>query len=156
MLYQRNAPSIHGILVAEARAADVDDLLQEVFARALRSLGALKEPARFAPWLHAIARNLARDALRRRGHSAARAAHDQGAVGQQAVASEHDATSAVLAVVRELPPAYRETLVLRLVEGLAGPEIARRTGLTHGSVRVNLCRGMKLLRERLEARGWTP
>ena len=44
---------------------------------------------------------------------------------------------------------YRE-LALRLVEGLTGPEIAARTGLTPGSVRVNLCRGMKLLRERLQ------
>jgi RNA polymerase sigma-70 factor, ECF subfamily len=48
-----------------------------------------------------------------------------------------------------LPEAYRETLVLRLVEGMTGPEIAARTGLTAASVRVNLHRGMKLLRERL-------
>ena len=47
------------------------------------------------------------------------------------------------------PAAPADPLVLRLVEGLSGPEIAARTGLTHGSVRVNLHRGMKLLRERL-------
>jgi RNA polymerase sigma-70 factor, ECF subfamily len=40
--------------------------------------------------------------------------------------------------------------VLRLVEGMTGPEIAARTGLTPASVRVNLHRGMKQLRERLE------
>jgi RNA polymerase sigma-70 factor (ECF subfamily) len=39
---------------------------------------------------------------------------------------------------------------MRLVEGMTGPEIARQTGLTPDSVRVNLCRGMKLLREALE------
>ena len=39
--------------------------------------------------------------------------------------------------------------MLRLVEGLTGPEIAMRTGLTPASVRVNLHRGMKLLREKL-------
>ena len=49
-----------------------------------------------------------------------------------------------------LPEAYRDTLVLRLVEGMTGPEIARRTGLTPDSVRVNLCRGMKLLRQALD------
>ena len=48
-----------------------------------------------------------------------------------------------------LPDAYRETLMLRLVEGLTGPEIAERTGLTPASVRVNLHRGMKLLRTAL-------
>ena len=41
----------------------------------------------------------------------------------------------------------RDALILRLVEGMTGPEIAARTGLTHGSVRVNLHRGMQQLRE---------
>ena len=56
---------------------------------------------------------------------------------------------AVLEKIRELPDAYRETLTLRLVEGLTGPEIAKQTGLTPESVRVNLHRGMKMLREKL-------
>ena len=56
----------------------------------------------------------------------------------------------MLAAIRRLPECYRETLILRLVEGMTGPEIAARTGLTADSVRVNLCRGMKLLRARLE------
>jgi len=55
----------------------------------------------------------------------------------------------ILELIRNLPEAYRETLVLRLVEGMTGPEIAARTGLTAASVRVNLHRGMKLLREKL-------
>ena len=61
----------------------------------------------------------------------------------------------LVGIVRELPEAYRETLVLRLVEGLSGPEIAAHTGLTHGLVRVNLHRGMRLLRRELERRGWS-
>src|SRR3989442_1146476 len=55
----------------------------------------------------------------------------------------------ILDLIRGLPEAYRETLVLRLVEGMTGPEIAGRTGLTPASVRVNLHRGMKLLRGKL-------
>ena len=54
-----------------------------------------------------------------------------------------------MAVLRTLPETYRESLTLRLVEGMTGPEIAARLGLTHGSVRVNLHRGMRMLRERL-------
>jgi RNA polymerase sigma-70 factor (ECF subfamily) len=57
---------------------------------------------------------------------------------------------AVLAVIRSLPEAYREPLILRLVEGMTGGEIAARTGLTPASVRVNLHRGMKQLRRKLE------
>src|SRR5918912_1594372 len=58
---------------------------------------------------------------------------------------------AVLDTIRRLPEAYRDTLVMRLVEGMSGAEIAERTGLTPASVRVNLHRGMKLLRDRLGA-----
>ena len=59
----------------------------------------------------------------------------------------------VLDLIRHLPEAYREPLILRLVEGMTGPEIARQTGLTPDSVRVNLCRGMKMLRQLLEGTG---
>ena len=55
----------------------------------------------------------------------------------------------MLTAIRTLPDAYREPLILRLVEGMTGPEIAARTGLTPASVRVNLHRGLKQLRERL-------
>ena len=65
-------------------------------------------------------------------------------------AAERADAHAALDAIRALPEAYRETLMLRLVEGLSGPEIATRTGLTPASVRVNLHRGMKLLREKLQ------
>ena len=59
----------------------------------------------------------------------------------------------ILATIRELPETYRETVMPRLVQGLTGPEIAAQTGMTPGSVRVHLHRGIKLLREALHARG---
>ena len=55
----------------------------------------------------------------------------------------------VLGAIVGLPEAYQETLVLRLVEGLTGPQIAASLGMTHGSVRVNLCKGMEMLRAKL-------
>ena len=55
----------------------------------------------------------------------------------------------MLDAISQLGPSYRETLVMRLVEGMSGPEIAAQTGLTPRSVRVNLHRGMKKLREAL-------
>jgi RNA polymerase sigma-70 factor (ECF subfamily) len=62
---------------------------------------------------------------------------------------DHLEALAILNAIRSLPEAYNETLILRLVEGMTGAEIADRTGLTPASVRVNLHRGMKLLREKL-------
>src|ERR1035438_4478562 len=60
---------------------------------------------------------------------------------------------AALEAIRALPDAYRETLMLRLVEGMTGEEIAARTGMTPASVRVNLHRGMKQLRQKLDCEG---
>lgn len=146
-LYQRYARVVHGLLLARIPIADVDDLVQDVFVSAWTRLDSLRDPAAFGGWLAMIARNRAADFHRRATETVelpdTLEAHD-------ATAERADALAA-LEVVRSLPEAYRETLILRLVEGLSGPEIAQRTGLTAASVRVNLHRGMKLLREKLGA-----
>lgn len=144
-LYERYARFVHGVLLARASASDVEDLVQEVFLAAWKNLDTLRDPAAFGGWLSMIARNRASDMHRREVHSVELPADlpAPGAAGAEAEAH------AVLERIRALPAAYRETLVLRLVEGMTGPEIADRTGLTPASVRVNLHRGMKLLREAL-------
>jgi len=145
-LYDRYARVIHGLLLARVPRADVDDLVQDVFLSAWNRLAVLREPAAFGGWLSTIARNRATDFHRRAPDvvelPSDLAAHDGTAARTEAIR--------LLDVVRSLPEAYRETLVLRLVEGMTGPEIAERTGLTPASVRVNLHRGMKMLREKLE------
>ena len=146
-LYELYAPLVHGVLLARVPYGEVSDLVQDVFLTAFRKLGALRDPARFGPWVAIIARNRAADFYRRaRQTEELRDELAQGA-GRGAEASE------ALEVIRSLPEAYRETLVLRLVEGMTGPEIAERTGLRPASVRVNLHRGMKLLRKRLGVEG---
>ncbi|HVO12953.1 MAG TPA: sigma-70 family RNA polymerase sigma factor [Vicinamibacteria bacterium] len=142
-LYERFAPMVHGLLLARVRPAEVDDLIQDVFLQAMRRLASLRSPEAFGPWLAAIARNRARDHHRR-----ARDTIELPTELEGRAAPETEAL-AVLAAVRRLPEAYRETLVLRLVEGMTGPEIAARTGLTPGSVRVNLHRGVQMLRQLL-------
>jgi RNA polymerase sigma-70 factor, ECF subfamily len=142
-LYERYERMVHGVLLAHVPYAEVDDLLQDVFLIALRRLDSLREPTAFAGWLLVIARNRANDFHRRpRGSEELR----DSAGG--ADRDEQEARAA-LAAIQSLPEAYRETLTLRLVEGMSGPEIAARTGLTPASVRINLHRGMKQLREKL-------
>src|SRR5262249_55472931 len=60
-LYQRYARMVHGILLSRVHAPDIEDLVQDVFVRALPRLRALREADRFGGWLAAIARNLATD-----------------------------------------------------------------------------------------------
>lgn len=150
-LYARYARMVHGILLARVPASDVDDLVQDVFLRALPRLCDLRDAARFGPWLAAITRNRANDYYRQTRAIAAiteSLPDDEAELPASNTAPDAEATM-ILAFVRSLPDAYRETLILRLVEGMTGPEIAARTGLTPGSVRVNLHRGMQQLREKL-------
>ena len=159
-LYDRYARMAHGILMARVPHGEVDDLVHDTFLQALRQLQTLRDSARFGAWLAAIARNCANDYHR---HSVEQVEVPESlSVGQiegrsSSSSHEEDAEAVyLLATIRELPQTYRETLMLRLVEGMTGPEIAARTGLTPGSVRVNLHRGMQQLREKLARREKEP
>lgn len=134
---------VHAILLARLPPEDAEELVQEVFVTAWLRLPELAEPAAFPGWVCSIARNRAVDVAR------ARRPTEPLATEPGVSPPDPHGVREILAVVHGLPEAYRETLLLRLVEGMNGPEIAARTGLTEGSVRVNLHRGLTLLRERL-------
>ena len=142
-LYQLYAPLVHGVLLARLPRSEVDDMVQDIFLHAFRKLHTLRDTRAFGPWIAMIARNRAMDFHRRSRETVELSDDLRSADASQSKAEE------ILGIICTLPEAYRETLVLRLVEGMTGPEIATRTGLTSASVRVNLHRGMKLLRARL-------
>jgi RNA polymerase sigma-70 factor (ECF subfamily) len=145
-LYVRYARMVHGILLARVPPGDAEDLVQEVFMSAMKQLRGLRTAAAFRGWLGAIARNRAIDYFRGARHNEPL---DEVVERTHGVRPAGEDAFEVLDLIRTLPEAYRETLILRLVEGMTGPEIAEQTGLTADSVRVNLCRGMKMLRELL-------
>ena len=150
-LYERYARMVHGVLLAKVPVGDVDDLVQDVFIRALLRLSTLRETASFGAWLAAVARNVAHDYHRRSmpEEPLPDDASDQ-EIQRGIPGGDQDCRSAaILEAVMSLSETYRATLILRLVEGMTGPEIAARTGMTHGSVRVNLHRGMEQLRAKL-------
>jgi len=146
-LHRSYSAMVHGILLARVPRGEVDDLAQDVFIQAMQRIHSLRDDNAFGGWLAMIARNRATDFHRQKRDDVELLddiAHDP--------SSHNDSEAAhILLLVKSLPEAYRETLVLRLVEGMTGPEIAERTGLTPGSVRVNLHRGMQMLKEKL---GW--
>jgi RNA polymerase sigma-70 factor (ECF subfamily) len=142
-LYQRFHRVVHAVVLARVDAGDAGDVVQDVFADVWTKLGGLREPAAFPGWILALARNRATDLARRRRPLADPTA-DLTVTPPPSVEA-----AAALRAIRALPETYRETLIMRLVEGLTGPEIAERTGMTPDSVRVHLHRGIKLLRERL-------
>lgn len=145
-LYERYARLVHGVLLASADRDDVQDLVQDVFFRAMRQLHTLREPAAFGGWIATMARNEAR-----MHHRAAKPTEDLSdeIAGPASTQTHGLEVQDVLRVLRGLPERYREPLTLRLVEQMGGEEIAATLGLTHGTVRVYLHHGIRLLRERL-------
>jgi RNA polymerase sigma-70 factor, ECF subfamily len=141
--YKIFAPMVHGIILARVPRDEVSDIVQEVFLAAYKNLKTLREKSAVGAWLAMIARNRAAEFYRN--------ARPTEELSEDLCQKENPNAEAseILTAIRSLPDTYRETLVLRLVEGMTGAEIAEQTGLTPESVRVNLHRGMKLLKEKL-------
>ncbi len=142
-LYKQFAPLVYGIILARVPRDEVDDIVQDVFLTAHKKLHTLRERNAVGGWLAMIARNNAAEFYRYKKPTEElpeTLSHQD---------SPHAEANEILAAIRSLPDAYRETLVLRLVQGMSGQEISDQTGLTPLSVRANLHRGMKLLRQKL-------
>jgi RNA polymerase sigma-70 factor, ECF subfamily len=145
--------------------ADAEEVAQDTFERAYHALAGYEADRVAAmalrPWLARIALNLARNRLRRRPPPArpledgdgrvpalaAPAAAEPAEVAERA--SERDFWAGLLA---GLPRPYREAVVLRHVEGLPYSEVAEVLGRPVGTVKTHVHRGIRQLRERLEAR----
>jgi RNA polymerase sigma-70 factor (ECF subfamily) len=141
--YKRFAPLVHGILIARLPRDEVDDIVQEVFMLAFQKISTLRDQLAAGAWVATIARNRAVEFYRNGRQNEELAENVPSRSNPISEANE------ALSAIRSLPDTYRETLVLRLIEGMTGAEIAEQTGLTNDSVRVNLHRGMKLLRQKL-------
>lgn len=135
-------------------AADVDDVIQEVFLRLARGVGSLREEERLAPWVFTIARNVVNDQHRR---GAREVAADELAAG---IAAEEDAAESplerelvacVARFVAELPAEQREAITLVELEGMSQKDAAELLGLSHSGMKSRVQRGRAELRRKLES-----
>ncbi len=135
-----------------------EDLLQDTLFTAYRSLARLADPKGFRSWLLTIAQNTAIDAARRDGRKKRSGPHADPAAltlvtGNGPPPDEQlerqEQREFVLGVLRSLPEEYRLPLTLRYLGGADYETIQTQLGLTNGSLRGLLHRGLKLLRERL-------
>lgn len=141
--------------------ADAEDVAQETFVRAWRSLTRFRGDSSFKTWLYAIATNAARTGLERRARrnrledeslddeAAPLAAGDVPAGGPDAEAAlvRRESIDRALAA---LPPDLRAAVVLRDVEGLDYKEIAAATGAPMGTVESRIFRARRRLRPLLQ------
>jgi RNA polymerase sigma-70 factor, ECF subfamily len=142
---------------------DAEDVVQEAYLRAFRSFGSFRGDD-MRPWLLAIVRNAAYRWMGQRRRSgnvvSLEEAHVGGPgdeIGEVQIASEEPSAEErligetergyVLRGLAELPPAFREALVLREIEGLSYRAIAEVTGVPIGTVMSRLSRGRDELRK---------
>jgi RNA polymerase sigma factor (sigma-70 family) len=132
---------------------DAEDVVQDACLRAFRAIGGLADGSA-RPWLLTIVRNTAYTWLRKNRPSAILAVEDLEAVeSAQAVPGDPDSetpesaliaktdAAALEAAIAALPMPYRETMILRDVQGLSYREIAEVTGVPIGTVMSRLARG---------------
>jgi RNA polymerase sigma-70 factor, ECF subfamily len=135
--------------------ADVDDVLQDVFVRMQRGLGALRDDERFTAWLFQIARS----AIAEHGRARARHPLPAGAEAPEVPAELDDdddraAASAlsgcVAGFVAKLPSPYREAVTLVELEGLTAREAAGLAGVSVSGMKSRVQRGRARLRALFE------
>jgi RNA polymerase sigma-70 factor, ECF subfamily len=129
-----------------------EDLLQDTLLTAFRSLEQLTEPAKFRAWLLRIAQNQAIDASRRKMRIKRQPEpRPLGIVPRPEEQLEREEQrQQILGILRSLPEEYRLPLTLRYLAGADYETIQLQMGLTNGSLRGLLHRGMKLLRAEMQ------
>ena len=148
---------VYGIaLRSTKRPADAEDLAQEAFIRAYRALRDYP-PARIRElrprgWLAAIVGNLGRNRARRAVPATAdlglvAEVRADGAPGPEGLAERRESAAAWRARLEALPARYRRAVELRHVSGLSYPELAEALERPVGTVKSDVHRGVRLLRE---------
>ena len=141
----RLAGYLRALLGNDAAAADA---LQDVWLLIWRGLPGLTDPDAFVAWAFTIARGRAFRELRRRGVPTVPADDSLPAGGPPEFTAEDAAE--VRAAVGRLPPAHRDVLLLRYVEGLSYEQIAGVVGVPVGTVRSRLFHAKRLMRDILQ------
>ncbi len=146
--YSRRVYSVAYAVVQDV--AEAEDIVQDTFLKAHQQRGKLREPEKFPAWLLTVARNAARDRLRRRRPQAAEETfetlpdHSAPAPGSGLEQIEHEAR--LRRALATLPEDHREALTLRYLEGLDYHAIETRMGVSNGALRGILGRALGTLR----------
>lgn len=151
-LWEEHRRWVATILLAHRPAgADLDDLLQDVAVVFVERLGELRDATRLRPWLRTVAINTARTSVRRsKVQTRAITGLDVDPTDPQSERADDaraatEEAQAALAALDELPPDFREPILLRSMQGMSQQRIARVLGVPETTVENRLARGRKLL-----------
>lgn len=135
---------------------DAEDVAQEAFVRAYKGLSKFQKKAKFSSWLYQIALNLCKDYLKAKSRHA-RTADDEQLESVDAnpqdqaprVVLKEELSEKMREAVNKLPYLYRESFVLRHLQGLDYGEVASITSVPADTVRVRAYRAREMLRQTL-------
>jgi RNA polymerase sigma-70 factor (ECF subfamily) len=142
------------------------DLTQEVFIKVYGSLPRYRSEFKFSTWIYKIAHNAAVDHLRRHSSRVQALVNDfDGEQREISIESRRpspeqeserkERRAEVETVISQLPPAYKELVILRHSQDMSYDEIADVTGLPLGTVKNRLFRAREVMRQLFLARGIT-
>ena len=167
-LVAERSGEIYGLLFRlTENSEEARDLTQETFLRAFQSIGRFRGEADLKTWIYRIAINQARNRWRwwRRRHKDSTVSLDatQGQSNQTLIATlaessdnpeqqtlAHERELALRSALQKVGRAFRETVVLRDIEGFTYEEIATTLGINIGTVKSRLARGRQELKRKLE------
>ncbi len=138
--------------LAEAMIGDRDaaeDVLQEAFISAYRSLGSCREPGRFKAWACRIVTNRCRDALRRRPMVSIDQVEVAAKDAADAPAEDSELADQLQRAMGQLTPEQREVFVMKEVEGRSYEEMAELLDMKIDALRMRVMRAKNVLRKAL-------
>src|ERR671936_782337 len=133
--------------------SDAEDVLQDTFVRAYRSLARCTDPSRFDSWLFSILINRCRTAGARRQRHERVVVRDEGAL--RSASEEHPAErnawrEEIRHALAKLRVEQREAFLLKYVEELSYDEMAELTGAGTSALKMRVSRACERLRELLQ------
>ena len=160
---ENRAPSLHDLYLQHRLSllrlaslllrdvGDAEEVVQEAFVSAYLKWEQLRDPERGLPYLRSAVLNGARSRLRhRRVVARAMPARSADAHPAEVTAVANDERRRMIAALQALPTRQRECLALRYYLDLSEAEIARTLGISQGSVKTHVHRGLATLAQRLE------
>lgn len=150
-LVRRTQPAVWRMCTALGSAGEEDDLVQETYLRAFRSLGAYRGDAPVQAWVLSIARHVCADHVRRRERQRRLVDRITRVQGPASDTQEMPSADALDQFVRALVPERQEAFVLTQVVGLSYEEAADVIGCPIGTIRSRVARARADLLEALRA-----
>jgi RNA polymerase sigma-70 factor (ECF subfamily) len=144
-LYRRHTPALYAFAcrLMGGESAEVDDIIQDAWLRAVRGMGDFGWRSSLRTWLSSIVLNCCRERWRERPDSPDVSADTPAKSGDLNLRMDLEAALAAL------PPGYRAVLILHDVEGYTHDEIGERLGIQPGTSKSQLFHARRALRERL-------